>query len=247
MDKQTEQFHTQRCYACGEEMAGRRESYKYSECGLDSVVLKDVIVFRCKCGAVVPEIKNVGLTHFRIAFDLITKPSLLSAKEIRFVRKVTGYSATKLAKVMGVTNEVVSRWENDKCKIDKETDRLLLDVPVSLRRLLSLLDESGEDDYGHLGPSQFAFKTAFLMVLHALSLLGQDVPCAPSVDSEGGIRITWNRFSKQIKLICPPTQDAPMYIYQSSSAGNSLRNQNVTPALLAERLTWLVTREPAGR
>jgi hypothetical protein len=119
-------------------------------------------------------------------------------------------------------------------------------LPVSLSRLFSLLDENGEDDYGQIGPSQFAFKTAFLMVAHAISLLDEDLPCAPVVDSEGGIRITWNRYNKQIKLVCPPTKDAPVYIYQASPAGNSLRNQNVTASVLAERLSWLISRESAA-
>jgi hypothetical protein len=120
-------------------------------------------------------------------------------------------------------------------------------LPISLSRLFFLLDEndSAEDD-GHQGPTQFAFKTAFLMVAHAISLLDDDLPCAPVLDSEGGIRITWNRYGKQLKLICPATKDAPMYIYQSCPSGNHLRNHNVTASVLADRLSWLTTRESAA-
>lgn len=123
---------------------------------------------------------------------------------------------------------------------------VLRKLPVSLSRLICLLEESGEDDYGQIGPSQFAFKTAFLLVANAVAILDQDLPAAPVVDSEGGVRITWNRFDKQIKLVCPAKKDAPVYIYQSSPAGSSLRNQNVTAAVLAERLQWLTTREFAA-
>ena len=121
-------------------------------------------------------------------------------------------------------------------------------LPISLSRLFSLLDEdeSAEDDDGHQGPTQFAFKTAFFMVAHAISLLDEDLPCAPVLDSEGGIRITWNRYGKQIKLVCPATKDAPMYIYQASPSGNHLRNQNVTASVLADRLSWLTNRESAA-
>jgi hypothetical protein len=110
---------------------------------------------------------------------------------------------------------------------------------------MHLLDEEGEDDHGQVGPSQFAFKTAFYLVFHAISILGQDLPAAPVVDSEGGIRITWNYYNKQIKLVCPANKDAPVYIYQSSPAGNALRNQNLSAAVLADRLSWLTTRESA--
>lgn len=127
-----------------------------------------------------------------------------------------------------------------------ETASALMRLPTSLSRLFCLLEENGEDDYGQVGPSQFAFRTAFLMVAHAIALLNEDVPCAPVVDSEGGVRITWNRYDKQIKLICPATKDAPVYIYQSSLAGNSLRNQNVNASVLADRLSWLISRESAA-
>jgi hypothetical protein len=123
---------------------------------------------------------------------------------------------------------------------------VLFKLPISLSRLLALLDENGEDDYGQIGPSQFAFKTAYLIVFHAIILLGEDLPCAPVVDAEGGVRVTWTRYNKQIKLICPSAKNASVYIYQSSPAGTSLRNQNVTPSVLADRLSWLITRESAA-
>jgi len=116
-------------------------------------------------------------------------------------------------------------------------------LPLSLSRLVSLLDDNGRDDYGEIGPSQFAFKTAFVLVAHAVSILDEDLAAVPVIDSEGGIRVTWNHYGKQIKLVCPATKDSPIYIYQSSAAGNSLRNHNVTASVLADRLVWLTTRE----
>ena len=119
-------------------------------------------------------------------------------------------------------------------------------LPLSLRRLISLLSEGGEDDHGQIGPSQFAFKNAFMLVADAISILGDDVPSSPVVDSQGGIRITWRNGNKHVKLICPAERDAAVYIYQASGDGNSLRNQNVTAAVLADRLSWLTNRESAA-
>ena len=121
---------------------------------------------------------------------------------------------------------------------------VLVMLPLSIRRLVALLEENGEDDYGQIGPSQLAFKNAFLLVSQAISLLGEDVQSSPVVDSEGGIRVTWKRGDKQIKLVCSARRETPIYIYQASAAGNSLRNQNVTATVLAERLSWLINREP---
>lgn len=44
------------CYDCGRVMQGKRQSYQYTECGLSSVTLLNVVVFQCDCGVRVPEI-----------------------------------------------------------------------------------------------------------------------------------------------------------------------------------------------
>jgi hypothetical protein len=120
---------------------------------------------------------------------------------------------------------------------------------IALNRLLGLLDDDDDgdrDDFGQIGPTQFAFKTAFQMINNAEEIIGAIPSGSPVVDSDGGIRITWSRNNKQVKLICPAIRKAPMYIYYSSSEGNSIQNQNVTSAALANRLSWLMRRDAAN-
>jgi transcriptional regulator with XRE-family HTH domain len=96
-------------------MEGRRGEYRYVESGLNSVLLKDILVFHCtKCNAIVPEIPAAGILHRVIAMRLLCKKTLLTGNEIRFLRKLCGYSVTEFAEVMGTTKTVVSRWENKK-------------------------------------------------------------------------------------------------------------------------------------
>jgi hypothetical protein len=125
-----------------------------------------------------------------------------------------------------------------------QTAVVLLSLPVSLTRLLSTLEENGDDDYGAIGPSQFAFLTAFRMVFDAVSILREDYASSPSVDSDGGIRVTWKRGDRVVKLVCPATRDKSPYVYHSSPSGNFLRNENVTASYLADRISWLINREP---
>jgi hypothetical protein len=117
--------------------------------------------------------------------------------------------------------------------------------PISIRRLVALLDDS-DDDEGRVTATQYAFKTAFDLVEEAEHLVGGGLVSSPVVDSEGGIRVTWRRGDKQVKLVCPATREAPVYMYYAFPEGNDLRNQNVTAAVLAERLAWLINCESAA-
>lgn len=114
------------CYDCGGEMEGhRREEYNYSECGLQKVRLQNILVFRCKnreCGAVVPEIPNLSDLHLVIAFDLIAKPTLLTAEEIRYMRHMANLSGVQMASMLGIHKTQLSRWENGKRNITKKSD-----------------------------------------------------------------------------------------------------------------------------
>lgn len=115
---------TTRCYECGHPMEGRKGEHKYTECGLNSVTLKDILVFRCtNCSAVVPEIPAAGVLHRVIALRLLAKENLLSGSEIRFLRKLCGYSANEFAEIVGSRKSVVSRWEKEGC--GKGTDRIV--------------------------------------------------------------------------------------------------------------------------
>jgi DNA-binding transcriptional regulator YiaG len=113
------------CYECSREMIGMRENYPYTEVGLKSVTLTNVLVYHCKCGAIFAELPCVEQLHFMIAFDLLRKATILSGEEVRYLRKWVGYSSAELAEVTGYSPSIISRWENDKADVKKEPDRLL--------------------------------------------------------------------------------------------------------------------------
>lgn len=115
---------TMRCYQCDGVMEGRKSEYRYTECGLDSVKLKDILVYHCpKCNAIVPEIPAVGVLHRLIAFRIITKKNLLTGQEIRFLRKLCGYSVNDFAEILGSNKSFISRIEKNGC--GKENDRVI--------------------------------------------------------------------------------------------------------------------------
>ncbi len=114
-----------KCIQCEGVMTGRRESHDYSACGLP-VVLDGVTVHRCKkCGEHEVALPRIEELHRVIARSVIRKPTHLSPPEIRFLRKWLGHSGEDLARLMGVTPEQVSRWENGKRNMGAPADRLL--------------------------------------------------------------------------------------------------------------------------
>ena len=125
MPNKTAGVSTRKCYECDGVMRGQYENYRYSECGLGDVILSNVLVFHCSCGAIVPEIPLVSNLHRAIVLDLITKDSLLTGDEIRFLRKMSDMSAKELAGVMGITAIHLSKLENGHKPVGKNSDRLL--------------------------------------------------------------------------------------------------------------------------
>jgi len=126
------------CYECGKQMEGTQGEYKYIECGLTSVILKDILVYRCtNCTAVVPEIPAAGVLHRIIALRILSKKSLLTGSEVRFLRKLCGFSVNEFAEILGSSKSVISRWEKNGC--GKMTDKL-----VRLLAMTKLAREAAE-------------------------------------------------------------------------------------------------------
>jgi putative zinc finger/helix-turn-helix YgiT family protein len=121
-----ENMITTPCCECGKEMKGRIENYRYNECGLQSVVLKSVLVFHCDyCGGSMPQLTAVKNLHGMIALSLLKKESLLTGEEVRFLRKFNGFSIAELAKALGAHKSQISQWENGLKKMSNGTDRLI--------------------------------------------------------------------------------------------------------------------------
>jgi putative zinc finger/helix-turn-helix YgiT family protein len=123
--KPEKEILTRKCEECGRMMEGRRENYHYTECGLQSVFLKHILVFHCECGAIVARIPAVANLHRAILFSLIKKDSLLSGEEIRFLRKIAALDGSELAQALGIHKATLSKWENGKRQITKASDGAL--------------------------------------------------------------------------------------------------------------------------
>jgi len=107
-------------------MKTTRENYLYKECGLSNVTLVGIEVNRCPaCGeneAIIPRIEQL---HRVIATTIARKMPGITPAEVRFLRKVLGWSGADFAAHMGVSPETVSRWENGAATMGAAAERLL--------------------------------------------------------------------------------------------------------------------------
>jgi transcriptional regulator with XRE-family HTH domain len=120
-----------RC-TCGEKTTVICGDYVFVESGLTNVTLRGVEQLKCdKCGSSTPVLSEINKLMQVIAEALIQKPSQLTGKEIRFLRKYTDFTGEQFGKKLGLTKEHVSRIENEKHPVGAQTDRLIRYLAIS--------------------------------------------------------------------------------------------------------------------
>ncbi len=112
------------CPICGKKTSKKEDLYRYTESGLDNVFLK-TDVYKCKCGEVIVDIPNIYGLHELIAKGLVRKDSLLTGKEIKFLRKQMHLKSKELAQLLSVHKVTVSRWESEAEKVSIGNDKLI--------------------------------------------------------------------------------------------------------------------------
>jgi putative zinc finger/helix-turn-helix YgiT family protein len=114
------------CLECGADLRVTREPHRYSLHPKWSITIADTEVRRCTtCGYFEVMIPKPDALHRTIAGEVIRKPARLSGPEFVFLRMELGMSARKLARVIGVVHESISRWENDVLPLSPPVDRLI--------------------------------------------------------------------------------------------------------------------------
>ncbi len=114
-----------KCIECGEPTKRKVDAYQYFESGLDNVLLQNIPVYECDCGAKYPSIFRIGYLNELIGEALLEKQSLLSGKEIKFLRKNLYLSSKKFAQTLGIGITTLSKWENEKQHHSGPNDRLI--------------------------------------------------------------------------------------------------------------------------
>ncbi len=124
-----------KCVMCdnSKSLKKKRETIKYTACGLDNVTLKGVDYAKCdKCGEEYYGLGDQEKLHQLIASALIRKSGPLNGKEVRFLRKHLGYATEVFSKIVDYDVSTISRIENGKQAVQKHYDLVMRLAVLSL-------------------------------------------------------------------------------------------------------------------
>jgi len=121
--------------------------HQYRECGLDNVFLEDWPMFVCGgCDLKLPRLPNAESVAGLVTRHIVCQPGRLDGDTILFLRKAMALTSIEFAAMLRVERVTVSRWENNKSKIDGLADlRLRLEAidkllpPTARKELVSAL------------------------------------------------------------------------------------------------------------
>jgi transcriptional regulator with XRE-family HTH domain len=117
--------------------------YRYTESGLDNVMVHGVDFLTDDAGETVVAIPNILGLHRAIATAIVTKTASMTGKELRFLRTEMGMTQAELAAIVHREPLAISRWERGEVEnIDTNAETLIrlharealdLDVTASVK------------------------------------------------------------------------------------------------------------------
>ena len=99
--------------------------YRYTECGLDNVVIEGVSFVQDDVGETVVRIPNINGLHRAIAVAIVKRGMMMSGREMRFLRAEMGMTQAELAEMIHREPLTISRWERGETEIDANAETLI--------------------------------------------------------------------------------------------------------------------------
>lgn len=103
----------------------RSTDYRYTACGLDNVILKDLPVVHDDGGEKVITIPKINLLHHLLVNEVAAKHGRLNGKEIRFLRTELGMSQGQLAELVGRDSQSIGRWERGESEPEQALEMII--------------------------------------------------------------------------------------------------------------------------
>lgn len=99
--------------------------YRYTECGLDNVLIEGMTALVDDVGKNAVTIPNINALHRVIALGIVNKKSGMTGKQLRFLRTELGMTQAQLAGVVHREALTISRWERGEDQIDNNAETII--------------------------------------------------------------------------------------------------------------------------
>jgi DNA-binding transcriptional regulator YiaG len=99
--------------------------YRYTESGLDNIIVEGVHVADGDDGDHFIMIPNVNGLHKAIAAAIVNRHASMSGRELRFLRTELGMTHAELAAMLHQTVQEVNRWEGCESPIDANAEAVI--------------------------------------------------------------------------------------------------------------------------
>ncbi|MCF4126260.1 transcriptional regulator [Methylobacterium sp. SyP6R] len=100
-------------------------AYRYTESGLNNVIIEGVSLLHDDAGEECVTIPNINGLHQAIAHGIVTKRSAITGAELRFLRTEMGCTQAELATIVHREPLAVSRWERNEIEIDSNAEAII--------------------------------------------------------------------------------------------------------------------------
>src|SRR6185295_14124885 len=99
--------------------------YRYTEGGLDDVIIEGIQILGDDSGEECVTIANVNGLHRAIAHGIVRRRSGMTGREMRFLRSELGMTQAELAAMVHREPLAVSRWERGESPIDSNAEAIV--------------------------------------------------------------------------------------------------------------------------
>ena len=100
-------------------------TYRYTESGLDNVIIDEINLLADDAGEGCMMIPNINGLHKTIAHGIVVRRASMSGRELRFIRTEMGMTQAQLADMLHREPLAVSRWERGETPIDANAEAVV--------------------------------------------------------------------------------------------------------------------------
>lgn len=101
-----------------------RAPFQYRACGLDNVYLTSGYEQKIVGGETYTAVVEADDLYKAIAEHLVRRRKVLRGQEVRFLRKLLGWTQADAGDALGMSDQSVARYEKDQGSMEGPTDRL---------------------------------------------------------------------------------------------------------------------------